>query len=69
MKTIIVGYWHLSKFPDLKYEHYQEFEYSTRKRNQIINDILSKGYSVMLRPMKDKPTLLIWIDNGRFGQK
>jgi len=69
MKKIIVAYWHLGKFSDLKYEHNQEFDYSVRKRNQIIDDILSKGYSVMLRPMKTEPTLVIWIDDYRFGQR
>ena len=72
MKEILeinVAYWH-SRYFDLPYEHNQYFPYSMRKRNAIINKILSKGYSVMLRPsMGDNgQTLIIWIDKGRFGQ-
>lgn len=69
MKKIIVTYWHLSKFKDLPYEHNQEFDYSITKRNEIVDLLLSKGYSIMLRSSKDNETLLIHIDNGRFGQK
>lgn len=69
MKKIVVFYWHLSEFRDLKYKHNQEFEYSIRKRNKIVDDILSKGYSVMLRPSITESALFIWIDNGRFGQR
>ena len=50
----------------LKYKHYEEFEYSMKKRNNIINYLLFKGYSVMLRLYPDQ--LIIWIDKGRFGQ-
>lgn len=66
MKRIVVGYWH-SKLNDLPYEHNQEFEYSLDMMNVIIMLVLSKGYSVMLRPSKEQ--LTIWIDNGRFGQR
>ena len=66
MKTIVVGYWH-SRLFDLPYEHNQEFEYSLDMMNVIIMLVLSKGYSVMLRPSEEQ--LTIWIDNGRFGQR
>ena len=66
MKTIVVAYWH-GKFSELNYEHNSEFDYSVEKRNEIIDDLISKGFSVMLKPGKDR--LIIWIDNGRFGQK
>ena len=66
MKRIVIGYWH-SRFKELPYEHNQEFEYSEETRNQIINTILAKNYSVMLRPSEGQ--LIIWIDNGRFGQR
>ncbi len=62
---IIVGYWNVT-YGDLPYKHMQEFDYSIRRRNNIITKILSKGYSVMLRPSENG--LLIWIDKGRFGQ-
>jgi len=69
MKKIVVCYWHLRELPGLKYKHQQEFEYSTRKRNHIVDDIISKGYSVMLRPTLETETLIIWIDKYRFGQR
>jgi hypothetical protein len=71
-KKIQVRFWH-SPLKDVPYEHGAEFNYSSRKRNQIIDTILALGYSVMIRPMsKDKgyevDGILIWIDKGRFGQ-
>jgi len=71
-KKIEVRYWH-SKYSDLPYEHGLILKYSTRKRNQIINNLLSKGYSAMIRPMSKASGWandgeLIWIDKGRFGQ-
>jgi hypothetical protein len=65
MKKILVSYWNV-KFKDLPYKHQEEFEFSIRKRNGIITKILSKGYSVMLRPVNE--LLIIYIDKGRFGQ-
>jgi len=66
MKKIKIGYWH-SKIEGIKYEHLEEFEYSTKKRNEIVNYLLSKKCSVMLRPSENE--LIIWIDKGRFGQR
>lgn len=61
---IQIVYWKTT-YSDLKYKQNQTFEYSTRKRNLIIDDILSKGYSVMIRKFQN---LVIYIDKGRFGQ-
>ena len=66
MKKIKVSYWHLSKYADLRYEHNQVFDYSKRMRSIIIDDVMSKGYSVMLRSSDSQ--LIIYIDRGRFGQ-
>ena len=66
MKKIIVAYWH-DRIKELPYEHNSEFEYSLEKRNEIIDDLLSKNVSVMLRPSETQ--LIIWIDKGRFGQR
>jgi len=68
MNCIRIFYWHLSPFKDLKYKHNEVFEYTSSRRNKIVDDILSKGYSVMLRPLSDGE-LMIAIDNGRFGQR
>lgn len=52
--------------PELKYRQYQKFEYSKRKRNQIIDNVLSHGYSIMLRQYTEQ--LTIYISKGRFSQ-
>jgi hypothetical protein len=72
-KKIQVRFWHVP-LKDVPYEHGAEFDYSSRKRNQIIDTVLGLGYSVMIRPAsKEKgwewDGILIWIDNGRFGQR
>lgn len=72
-KIIDVRYWY-SRLKDVPYEHGAKFKYTTRKRNQIIDTIIGLGYSVMIRPTsKDKgwsaDGIIIWIDNGRFGQR
>ena len=64
---IQVAYWHLQKLNGLPYEHLMCYDYSVEKRNEIIDTVLKAGYSIMLRQNKD--VLIIWIDNGRFGQK
>ena len=69
MKKIIIGYWHGKKYDDLGYPHHQEYEYSAKLGNQIIDKILNAGYSVMLRHDTIDNELIIWIDKGRFGQK
>jgi hypothetical protein len=69
MKKIIVTYW---KERDLipYFEHNSVFDYSVEKQNEIVQIIIERGLSVMLRPNmgNDKDTLLIYIDKGRFGQ-
>lgn len=62
----MIGYWH-GKFKDLDYDQNEQFEYSLEKQREIVDNLLLKGYSVMLRPVKDN--LIIYIDNGRFGQR
>lgn len=67
MKKITTLYWRLSKFPDLNIEHKAEYPYSYEKRNELVDMILDKGYSVMLRSINNN--LIIWIDKYRFGQR
>lgn len=67
IKKITVAYWHGTKFKDIPYNHNESREYSIKERNSIIEQVLKSGYSVMLRPLESE--LIIWIDNGRFGQK
>lgn len=69
MKKIVVAYWKehgLIPYFDNNYE----FEYSVEKQNEIIQIIVERGYSLMIRPNigLTKDTLLIYIDKGRFGQ-
>ena len=69
MKKIVVAYW---KEHDLipYFEHNCEFEYSVEKQNEIVQIIIERGLSVMVRPNMGtyQDTLLIYIDKGRFGQ-
>ena len=69
MKKIVVAYW---KEHDLipYFEHNSEFEYSVEKKSEIVNIIIERGLSVMVRPNMGtyQDTLLIYIDKGRFGQ-
>ena len=68
-KTIIC-YWHLSKYPDLKFQHQSVYDFTTRKRNRVVNQILDKGYNVMISRtnMDTFIRYIIWIDKGRFQQ-
>lgn len=65
-KQITIAYWHGSQLKGLTYNHNEILPYSSEKRNSIIDTVLKAGYSVMLRPKESE--LIIWIDNGRFGQ-
>jgi hypothetical protein len=69
MKKIIVVYW---KERDLipYFENNCEFEYSIEKQSEIVQIIIERGFSAMVRPNMghNKDTLLIYIDRGRFGQ-
>jgi hypothetical protein len=66
MQTIQIGYWH-SPIKGIKYRHLETFPFSSRKQNSIIKYLLDKKLSVMIRPVDNG--VMIWIDNGRFGQK
>lgn len=72
MKKIVVAYWHRHDLIPY-FKHNCVFDYSIEKRNEIVQIIMDSGYSAMLRPnMKmeeEKDTLLIYIDDGRFGQR
>lgn len=65
MKKIRIAYWK-SKLSGLDYEHNQTFDYSVDKLNEIIQNVLDKKYSLMLRPSEEG--ILIWLDKYRFGQ-
>jgi hypothetical protein len=69
MKKIVVAYW---KKHDLipYFRNNCEFEYSVEKQNEVVQIIIERGLSAMLRPNmgEDKDTLLIYIDTARFGQ-
>ena len=69
MKKITVAYW---RGRDLipHYKHNSEFDYSVKKRDEIIHMILEHGFSIMVRPNigDDKNVLIIFIDNGIFRQ-
>lgn len=65
MKKIQILYWKC-KYADLIYENNQEYEYSVEKYHEISDDVISKGYSIMLRPMNTY--LTIFITKGRFTQ-
>ncbi len=64
MKQIMVEYWCFRKYDDLKYKHGAEYKYSRKKRDAIIDDVLSKGYRIMLESRPD--TIVIYIDKDRF---
>jgi len=66
LKTIQIIYWH-SKFADVPFEHQQVLSYSIKERNSIIDLLVDRGYSVMLKTYEHN--LTIFIDNGRFGQR
>jgi len=75
MKKIIIYYWYGSKTKDfnLNYEHNQEIPYSVDKRNEIIDEILNKGYNLMIRSHNTKnipsDNLIIYISQYNFGQR
>lgn len=73
MKKIIVAFWH-SPIPEAGFTHQEEFEYSNEKRNSIIDSMMEKGISVMIRPMTiatgwKEEGVIMWLDKGRFGQR
>ena len=66
MKTITVAYWY-GREKDFEYEHNTQFEYSDEKRNELFNEIIAKGYTVMAMPSGD--TLIMWIGKGKLTQR
>ena len=69
MKKIVVVYWKERGLIPY-FEHNHEFEYSVEKQSEIVNIIIERGLSAMVRPNMGtyQDTLLIYIDKGRFGQ-
>lgn len=67
---ITVAYFHGSPLPNLKFKHNEEFVYSKKKRNYIVDKVLEAGYNVMLQQRnKETVDLIIWIDKYRFQQR
>ncbi len=67
MKTITVAYWMGTMIKSMGIEHDTQFNYSKRKRDEIIDLALKNKLQVMLYQNGDY--LLIWIDTGRFRQR
>lgn len=69
MKKIIIHYW---KERDLipYFQHGQEFNYSVKTQNEIIQVILERGLSVMAIPNigENKDILIIYISKKHFHQ-
>lgn len=69
MKKIIIYYW---KERDLipYSQHGQEFDYSFEKLNEIIQMIIERGLSVMVKPNmgENKDILIIYISKYNFHQ-
>lgn len=68
MNKIHIYYWH-SPLPGLKYRHGEDIVNTSRRLTNIIKKVTGAGYSLMIRPDKDSGNLIVYIDNGRFGQK
>ena len=72
MKKIIIYYWNGKKIKDFDYDYNQEIPYSVEKRNEIIDEILNKGYNLMIRShnTSEMPSdsLVIYISLYSFGQ-
>jgi len=74
MKKIIIAYWH-DRIKELPWEHNSVHEYSKELRESVIDECISKSYSVMIRPMIksvggwEHDGEMIWIDKYRFGQR
>lgn len=67
MTKITVGFFHYI-IPGLKFKKlYQEFPFSIKRRNSIINYVLSKGLNVQVLQYKDDT--IIFIDNKNFKQR
>ena len=68
MNKIIVSYWTGFNYSDINIDHNSEYDYSDKKRNEIIDVFLGHGHYVMLKQQADD-TLIIYIDDRRFTQR
>jgi hypothetical protein len=66
---IIVAYWVPSKYMEeqIGIDHESVYDYSKKKRDEIIDLALEKDMQVMM--IKRHEVLIIYIDNGRFRQR
>ena len=67
-KKIIFAYWHSRKLPHIDIPHNSRMEYTHDLKIQLIDMCVNNGYSVMVRPANVDGEMIIWVDNGRFGQ-
>ena len=69
MKKIVVAYWKEHNLIPY-FEQNSEFEYSIEKQSDIVQIIVERGLSAMVRPNMGtyKNTLLIYIGKGSFEQ-
>ena len=67
MEKIVVAYWAGSFLAQTGIPHNTEFEYSEKKRNEIIDTVLHNNLNLMI--CQSDRTLIMWIDNGRFRQR
>jgi hypothetical protein len=67
MKKIIISYWCGYNYTDINIDHNSEFEYSDKKRNEILDVFLGHGHYTMLKQKDD--TLYIYVDDRRFSQR
>ena len=67
IKNIYVYYWHLTKLKNLDFEHGQKFDYSLKKRNEIIKKVLEQNYYIALKYSSNN--LIVFIDDGKFKQR
>ena len=60
-------------YPDLPYEHNQKLPYTKKNLQEIIETIMSKGYTSMIRPTTalgltvDTDNLTVYIGTGRMN--
>ena len=68
MVKISITYWlGASQFRNLKYKHDEEINYTLDKQTEIINDLISNGLNIMIRPLPHH--LMIYIDDKGFQKR
>lgn len=67
MANIIIMYWR-KPIAGLKYKHLQQFPLTTRKLNSIVKTVLNSGNWIMIQPIENGNSRLIWINDCKFGQ-